>query len=67
MDFDVWKVWVISEWILDANLKNVINLSLSCEVIEKISNVYVCTVVSVNESRRGNETHNFCFHEKCFF
>ena len=33
MDFDVWKVWVISDLILDADLKNVISFSLSCQVI----------------------------------
>jgi hypothetical protein len=51
MDFDVSKVGVISEWILDADLKNVINFSLSCQVIEIIRNVYVCTAVSVHEAR----------------
>jgi len=66
MNFDVRKVGVISEWILDADLKNVVNFSLSCQVIE-IIRMYVCTVVSVHEARLGNETHNFCFHEKHFF
>jgi hypothetical protein len=66
MNFDVWKVGVISGWILDTNLKHVISFSLSCQVIE-IIRMYVCTAVSVHEARQGNETHNFYFHEKHFF